>query len=140
MNRFLSEETLNSSASQVWAGIVSQFVQKSLATATNARSTANATYVEPRLHVGLVSLWAMAAGFVLLIILTVCFMLTMRNDVVPQDLGYLATSSFLMITSQTVIRVLSACGGLRTSQLSNLLSNFEFETKFDRSFRIKATT
>ena len=117
MDRFLSAETLQSSACQVWAGIASQFVRESCIKATNVSSTATATLIEPRLHIGLVSLWAMVVGFILLIILTVCIMITTCNDVVPQDPGYLATSSFVMITSPTMTEIFSVSGSLRTSQL-----------------------
>lgn len=136
MNRSLSSQTLQLSASQVWAGIVSQFVLENLSTPTNFSLTANAIFIEPRLRVGLISLWMMVAGFVLLIILTAGIMFTTCNDVVPRDPGHLATSSSLTITSPTVTEVLSACGELRTSQISTLLSKFEFETKLDHSFRI----
>jgi hypothetical protein len=140
MDRFLSAETLQSSACQVWAGIASRFIRESCTRSTNVTSTATVTFAESRLHVGLISFWAMVVGFVLLIILTICIMFTTCNDVVPQDPGYLATGSSMMITSPTMTEALSACGELRTSQLSHLLSDLEFKTEFDRSFRIVGAT
>jgi hypothetical protein len=139
MSQFLSAETLQSSAQQVWAGIASQLVRESFIRTDNVNSTATEIIVEYRLHVGLVSLWAMVIGFFLLIILTICVMATTYNNVVPQDPGYLSMSGSVMITSSTMTEALSACGALRTSQLSNSLSRFEFTTEFDQSFRIKAT-
>jgi hypothetical protein len=140
MDRFLSSEILQSSAYQVWAGIASQFVRESCTRATNVTATATVTFVESRLHVGLVSLWAMVVGFVLLIILTICIMFTTCNDIVPQDPGYLVMSSSTMVTSPTMTEVLSVCGELRTNQLSYLLSEFEFKIEFDHFFRIVGTT
>jgi hypothetical protein len=140
INQFLSAETLQSSARQAWAGIASQFVRENCIRATNVTSTATATFLESRLHVGVLPLWAMVAGFVLLIILTICIMFTTYNDIVPQDPGCLAMASSLTITSPTMTDSLRVCGCLRTSQLSDSLSGFEFKTQSDSSFRIMATT
>jgi hypothetical protein len=83
IDRLLSAETLQSSACQVWSGIASHFVRESCIRITNVTSNATVTFVESRLHVGLVSVWAMISGFVLLIMLTICIMFTTYNDVVP---------------------------------------------------------
>jgi hypothetical protein len=88
MSRFLSADTLQSSARQV--SNPNLFGENCIRTA-NVVSTANATFSGPRLHMGLVPLRAMVVGFVLLIILTSCIMFTTCNEVVPQDPGYLAT-------------------------------------------------
>jgi Protein of unknown function (DUF3433) len=137
MDRFLSSETLQQSTTQAFGGVATQFMQQFYLVADDADVTGDGTYVEERLHIRVVSLWAMVVGFALLILFSLVIMFTTRSGVVPQDPGPIATSATILVGSSSLQKLLHGTGSLRTSQLVERLRGWTFQTNASDNFNIK---
>lgn len=136
MHRFLSTETLQQSATQVFGGAATQFMQQFYLVADEADRTGDGIYVEQRLHIGLVSLWAMVAGFALLILISLTVMFTTLSGTVPQDPGPIATTATILIASSGLQKLLYGTGGHRTRQLVGRLRGWTFQTNTSEKFKV----
>jgi Protein of unknown function (DUF3433) len=138
MDRFLFTDTLQQSATQVFGGIAVQFMQQFYMAADDANTTGNVIYSEERLHIGVVSLWAMVAGFALLILLSLTIMFTTLSGAVPQNPGPIAVSATILVASSGLQKLLCGTGRYRTSQLVERLRGWTFLTKTGENFNIRA--
>lgn len=139
MDRFLAVETLQSSATQVWASLSAQFVRDSFLEPTTIETTATGTHVEDRLRVVPISLWPMVAAFVLMVALTLCIALTTHRNIVPRDIWLLSTDAATLAASWRLQDLLTRSGHLRTSQLSGLLHGYKFAAIPQDRFHITVT-
>jgi Protein of unknown function (DUF3433) len=137
MDRFLSTETLQQSATQVFGGIAVQFMQQFYLAADDANTTGDGIYSEERLHIGVVSLWAMVAGFALLIVLSLTIMFTTLSGAVPQNPGPIAVSATILVASSGLQKLLYGTGSYRTSQLVERLRGWTFQTNTGENFNIR---
>lgn len=131
MDRFLSEETLQSAASQTWAGIGARFVQENFLIPMGANPTdvgGSITRMEDRLIVSGIAVWLMVVGFALVLMLTTCIMLTTRRDAVLRDPGLLSYDIMILASNPSLEELLMQSGRQRTSQLAATLHGFEFGT------------
>jgi Protein of unknown function (DUF3433) len=137
MGRFLSTEMLRQSATQALEGTATQFMQQFFLVADDADATDDRIYIEERLHIGLVSLWAMMAGFALLILFSLIVMLTTRTDAVPQDPGPIMTSATILIASSGLQKLLHGSGSHRTSEFLERLRGWTFQTNTGENFSVR---
>jgi Protein of unknown function (DUF3433) len=137
MDRFLSSETLQQSATQVFRGVAVQFMQQFYLVADDADATGDGNYIEERLHIRVVSLWAMVVGFALLVLFSLVIMFATQSDAVPQDPGPIATSAIILVASFSLQKLLHSTGSLRNSQLVERLRGWTFQTNTGDKFNIK---
>jgi Protein of unknown function (DUF3433) len=137
LDRFLSTETLRQSATQVFEGTATQFMQQFYLMANDADTTGNGIGIEERLHIGLVSLWAMVAGFALLVFFSLIVVFTTQTGAVSQDPGPIATSATILVASSGLQRLLHGTGSHRTSRLVERLRSWTFQTNAGENFDVK---
>ena len=128
MDRFLSAETLQSSAGQVWAGIASHFMREFFLEPVRHEIPGTAVFVQDRLVVGDASLWIMVAGFVLVTMLTLSIMISIPAEAVPRDPGLLSSDAIMLASSPSLHRLLKHCNDLRTSEITRVLRGTKFQT------------
>lgn len=139
MDRFLEVDTLKSSAAEVWAGLSSHFVRHNFLDPVSVEAAAVGTRVEDRLKIAGIALWLMVTGFVLMIALTLCIILTARPNVVPENIGLLSTDAATLAASWRLRRLLLLSGHIQNTSLSRLLQDYSFGTSFQDHFVIRVT-
>lgn len=136
MDRLLLEETLQSSATEMWAGLCAHFVQQNFLTPVTSEATGRAVRVEDRLRLGVGSLWTMVIGSMLIVLLTSCIMLTTTRNTVSQDPGLLYSNATILESSSALQALVKHCGSMRTSEITSLLCGIKFRTDLCDTFRI----
>lgn len=140
MDRLLSEETLTSSASQAWAGIVAHFMQENFLTPERTSISGTISRMENRLQVGgHVAVWLMVAGVALIIVFTVIIMLTTLRDATPIDPDSLSSDAIILAASPSLENLLLHSGHTRTSQLTATLQRFKFGAPISNQHEIQVT-
>ena len=137
IDRFLSTETLQQSATQVFGGVATQFMQQFYLVDDDVDIIGDGIYIEERLHIRGVSLWAMVAGFALLMLFSLTVMFTTLPGAVPQDPGPIATSATILFASTGLQKLLHGTGSHRTSQLVERLRGWTFQTNTGENFNVR---
>lgn len=126
MASLLSTEMLREGATRAYSAIASQLMKNSFLVPDRSRIIARGSYVDERLHIGLLSLWIMFAALMIVIFLALMIMLTLSKGCVLQDPGTIAAHALMLYSSTNLNQTLHSAGKLRTSQLGALLRRYRF--------------
>ena len=137
MDRLLSEKTLQSSASQAWAGIGAHFIQENFLIPERTNASGTITRRESRLQVGHIAVWLMVAGVTLTIMLTVFVIFTTPRDAMPLNPDCLSSDALVLATSPSLENLLLNSGYARTSQLSATLQGSKFGATNNSQYEIQ---
>jgi len=135
----LDPKALQSSSSQVWAGLGAHIIRESYLTPVRIPVNGTTTLVKERLRVGAASLWIMVLSLVILVALTGCIILTTSQNFLPRNPWLISTDVIVKATIPDFLAQIKNCGGMRTSEITDSLRGFRFGLSHKVDFRITTT-
>ncbi|PIA97501.1 hypothetical protein CB0940_05286 [Cercospora beticola] len=139
MQPLLSPESLQKAATLCYAGMSTHFMHKSYLRTTDILSEGRAIYEKERLRIGLTSMSIMTTGFLMVVLCTLCLVLTMSSVQPPDNTDSLATRAMILRASSDLQDILRTAGMSRTSQLTALLDKYKFTVLPHRQCKIEVT-
>lgn len=139
MARLLDPEELKDAAERVWNGLAAQVARQAYEAPAEIEAEGNGIYEEEKLRVGLVSLWLMVAGFVLMALLSIILAFTVCQNVVAEDPRTIASVAAMVASSPSIRAPFKGTGAMRRSQLTETIRNYAFQTSFRNGFVLEAS-
>jgi hypothetical protein len=118
---FLNGQHLKSAAEALFTGLTLEIVQQNLMSSDSSTTTGQAVFLQNRLYIRSTSLWVMAAGFAILMLLTVLVLLIAPSAVVSRDPSSIATHAAILARSPDLNRELRREGTTQDASQRSIL-------------------
>lgn len=135
---FLDSKKLINAAQNTFQGIMSLWFHSNFISYANEPITGSATYTANRLYVVESSLWAMVAGFLLLILITIVVLLNTTETVTTGDPNTIGASAAVLVHSEELNELLSDVNAVSSATLKAGLSFLSFSTAITSRDRTQA--
>jgi Protein of unknown function (DUF3433) len=118
----LDSGVLKGTAEKAFKGVAVQIANNYLRTSDSRKVAAEMSYLDQKLQIRIVSVWAMGIGFVLLALMTLTILVWRPRDVVSRSTNSIAAKAAILAASPELQGLLQGAGNLSGPQLNARLS------------------